>query len=359
MKSLLLTIALLTIGLSVNHAQNNLNKSLGFKLNQGVVWAHSRDIQGLRNSYPTGLEFNFSWHHTGEDAWSSCHCYPKLGVAVTFWNFDHPEILGHGITSLAYIEPVFGAQKRLSFSLRAGIGLSYQTKPYDEQTNPNNLSYSTHVAIPLQFGGSVHYELNSQWYLDFSTVFNHISNGGIQQPNKGINWPTASIGFSRYFSSPQFYVREKQNWRTRSKPVSRLDLTFFMGINKPEEPYLLGSPGVEVKYSRQFANINAFTLGTEWLYDNGTRYLVEQMGESVDPQRGGLAIGHEFLLGKFIFNQQLGYYWYKPYEVGDDFYQRYGLIFKATANFSFGINVKAYRHVADFIDLRAGWSFGL
>jgi hypothetical protein len=363
MKRLLLILAVWSGSLSVLPAQSDapaqpVYRGLGLSFNQGVVLIHSRDIRAIRNSYPTGLEMDYFWHKTSRQAWSSCHCYPKLGVAATLWSFDHPRILGYGLTSLFYIEPVFGAGKRLSFSLRAGFGLSYQTKPYDTVTNPDNQSYSTHLAFPLTLGGKLHYRLNPRWYLDVSALYNHISNGGIKEPNKGINWPTGAIGVSRYFTAPRFYEREKLDWRSLQAPATRLDLTFFIGWNEPEKRLFLGNPGVEVKYSRQVARLNAVTLGAEWLYDNGARYVMVQTEETADPQRGGLALGHEFLLGKFIFSQQFGYYWYKPYATKDKVYQRYGLVYRAGQHLSLGINLKAHGHVADFLDVRMGWAFG-
>ena len=92
------------------------------------------------------------------------------------------------------------------------------------------------------------------------------------------------------------------------------------------------------------SRINALTAGLEWLH-------------GIDCQKASVAIGNEFLLGRFLFSQQIGVYFYKPYKKGDDIYQRYGLVFRATKWLSLGINLKAHRHVADFIDFRVGYSF--
>ncbi len=132
----------------------------GVKVHQGFVLIHSRELRPIQNSYPTGLEFDFAWHKISEKAWESCHCYPKTGIATSFWDYDNPNVLGYGITSMYYVEPVFGAYNAISFSIRAAFGLSFQTKPYHPESNPDNLSYSTYVAFPLQLGGSAHFRLN-------------------------------------------------------------------------------------------------------------------------------------------------------------------------------------------------------
>lgn len=333
-------------------------RMLGLRLHQGFVLVHSRELwPDLRNSYPTGLELDFAWHKISERAWKSCHCYPKLGISLGFWNYDEPEILGQGIIGMFYIEPVFGARKKVSFSVRAGFGLSYQNRPYDSLDNPRNTSYSTYVAFPLQLGGNLHIRLAPKWILDVTAVYNHFSNGGIREPNKGINWPSAALGFGYYIDTPHFQQRKKKNWREEMDPESRFDLTFLMAFQEPESKLYLFSPGFEFKFSRQVARINALTLGAEWLFDNQAAHELEQLGRSESSQKGSVALGHEFLLGKFIFSQQFGFYLYRPYKTGTDVYQRYGLVFRISKRFHFGINLKAHGHVADFLDFRTGVSF--
>ncbi|GJM31683.1 MAG: hypothetical protein DHS20C18_06840 [Saprospiraceae bacterium] len=342
---------------SISADSTPVAKLLGLKLHQGFVLVHSRHLRPIRNSYPTGLAFDLAWHKTGQKAWNACHCYPKLGVSLSLWDYDHPDILGHGLISMFYLEPVFGAWRTMSFSIRAAAGFSYQTKPYDEISNPNNLSYSTYIAVALQLGANLHIRLYPHWNLDITTVYNHFSNGGIKLPNKGINWPTAAIGVTRYFTVPNFQNREKKDWRIHSRREGRFEVSTFLAFKEPVSKLFLFSPGLEVKYSRQVSRLSALTLGAEWMYDNGTRYAIELAGRTESPQKGSLAIGHEFLFGKFIFSQQFGFYLYKPYRQGADVYQRYGLIYRISPRFFGGINLKAHRHVADFADFRLGMVF--
>jgi hypothetical protein len=45
-----------------------------------------------------------------------------------------------------------------------------------------------------------------------SAQYNHISNGGIKEPNKGLNYPTVAGGFHYYLEAPSFayLARSKQ-----------------------------------------------------------------------------------------------------------------------------------------------------
>ena len=76
-----------------------------------------------------------------------------------------------------------------------------------------------------------------------------------------------------------------------------------------------------------------------------------------DFQRGALLLGHELQIGRVRFSQQLGVYVYAPYKAKDPVYQRWGLEHHTERQIFWGINLKAHRHVADFLDVRLGLSF--
>ena len=337
------------------HSQDHFNY-ISARLDQGYVLIHSRELRPIENSYPIGIELDFGRHKTSQKVWDNCNCYPKTGVSVTFWDFDNREVLGYGITSMYYVQPVFGAKNKLSFSVRGAMGLSYQSQPFDEETNPDNLSYSTYVAFPLQVGLAAHYKLGGKWKLDFNAVFNHISNGGLQEPNKGINWPTVGLGVSRYFQEPVFPERKVTDWRADNPDLKRWDLTLFGTYHQPQSKFFLISGGLEIKYARRVSRLDNITGGVEWMYDNGQADLSTE-DDPVNGNNFGLAVGHEFILGKFLFGQQFAAYLLKPETQGADVYQRYSLVYRITPGFSAGFSLKTHGHVADFADVRVGWSF--
>ena len=331
-------------------------KLIGLKFHVGSVLIHSREIRPIEDSYPLGVEFDIAWHKISQKAWESCMCYPKLGMALIYWDYDNPEVLGQGVTGLFYIEPVFNTRGWVNYSVRAGFGLSYQNKPHDPVENPDNLSYSTYLAFPLQLGGSAHFRIHPRWLLNTTLVYNHFSNGGVRQPNKGINWPSVGVGMAYYLEDFEFENRAEVDWRKNGPPQRRLDLTLFLSYEEPRDNLFLFSPGLEVKWSRQFARLNAYTLGGELMYDNGTGYVLEQIEDDTTPIKAGLAIGHEFLLGRFLFSQQFGAYLSNPNPEHPAVYQRYGLVYRISQRLSAGISLKAHGHVANFLDARVGIS---
>jgi hypothetical protein len=335
------------IGQSQNHY-------LSARAHLGFVIVHSRDVRSVKDSYPRGLELDIGIHKTSDRVWESCNCYPKSGIALGFWDFDNAAVLGYGVTAMYYLQPVFRADRRFSFSVRGGMGLSYKSKPHDPVSNPDNQSYSTHFAFPLQLGVAFNYDLNEQWQLDFNAVYNHISNGGLKQPNKGINWPTVALGVTRYFEPMKFPVREKTDWRLGDSPRNRFDLISFFTYHEPVDGYYLLSGGLEVKAARRVGRLSNLTLGAEWMYDT---YRTKLEDTNDDGNMLGMALGHEFILGRFLFAQQFGVYFFKPETRPEDVYQRYSLVYRFNETWAFGFALKAHGHVADFADLRLAYTF--
>jgi hypothetical protein len=65
-----------------------------------------------------------------------------------------------------------------------------------------------------------------------------------------------------------------------------------------------------------------------------------------------LLAGHEFIWGKFIFSQQLGFYIYEKTPYYNAWFHRWGLYRKISKNFMAGVNLKAHLNVANFFDVR-------
>jgi len=330
-------------------------KYVSARAHGGFVIVHSRAVRAIEDSYPLGLELDFGIHKTSEKVWNDCNCYPKTGIALGIWDFDNPSVLGYGMTLMYYLQPVFRADRKFSFSVRGGIGLSYQTNPYDPDENPDNQSYSTSVAFPLQLGAAFNYRLNSHWQLDLNAVYNHISNGGLKQPNKGINWPTLALGVTYYLKPIAFPERERSDWRSEPTKRNRFDLATFATYHEPTDGLFLLSGGLEVKGARRVGRIDNLTAGAEWMYDT-YRTTLGDVNDEPNGNHFGLALGHEFILGRFLFGQQFGVYLIKPDTRPEDVYQRYSLMYRLSDRWSAGSCLKVHGHVADFLDLRVAFS---
>ncbi len=322
----------------------------------GFIIIHSESIRAIKNSYPIGTEFNFNWQKIDKRSWDLYHCYPRVGILLSFFDFDNKEILGYGFTAAGFVEPFFRAHKRFNISFRLAAGLSFATKPYDEHANPENLSYSLPVNQFSQLGVILHYRINPKFKVIASSNYNHISNGGLKQPNKGINYPTLAVGLDYTPQPIPFKKRKKTVFKGTKKQRYNLSVSYFPKKIIANSKYFTVF-GISAGRSQQIGRISALTIDLEWIWDHSLKWEIEQLNIDKNYQRGGLLVGHEFLMGRFTFSQKIGAYIYDVAKYDDPVYQTYGINFYVTENIFTGIHIKAHRHVADFMSIKLGVTF--
>jgi opacity protein-like surface antigen len=341
-------------------AQTDTTKNplvLGLHGHGGLLFKHSSALGVLKKSYPWGLTMDIAWHLTGIKAYQYCSCYPKVGVSVNYFNFDNPTVLGNAYYAIAFVEPVFFLPRKFNLSFRLGlIGVAFHDKPFDADSNPTNVAYSTYAAFPLMLGLGFNYRVTPQWSIKLAANYNHISNGGIKNPNKGLNFPTASIGVDYMLKYSQMDARGRMR---RPPPEKKNKMVFETGNglknSRSDDPDQYWVFNLNLTYSRWFHRSSAVAAGFAWEMDNARRMeIVRWQNGSVDHNRLSFFVGHEFWLGKVRFGQYIGAYVYDHYKVNDPVYHRHSLTFNITKFLYAGVSLKAHRQVADVLDLRIG-----
>lgn len=361
MKSVLTALIFIVLPFSILHSQEESANNIFYyniRAHYGSIIIHSKDIKDIGKAYPRGLELSLVNQLTGKKSWESCNCYPRRGLTLGFWNFDNPEILGNGYLASFFIEPVFGGWKKWFFSIKAAFGVAYLTNPFDEQTNPYNFSYSTHISFPLHLGTTLNYRISTRSDVGFTVIYNHLSNGGLKEPNKGINWP--SIALSYDFKPNSYKLQKYTSEKYVIDDEQRITGTFFLfgtgkQLNHSElTKYFIG--GFTGHGSYRVGRLSAVTAGAEFEWDESDREeVLRDPNTNADHKKTALYAGHEFLLGKFTFSQAIAVYLYAPYNPNDPVYQKYTLAYSWNDKFSTGIGLKAHRHVADYLSLIVGY----
>jgi len=158
----LINIALLSLLSSMNiHGQeSNCCDPLfiiGARFHNDFIIQHSKKLKDeLVQTNPWSIEMDVNWHLRKKGVWDYCYCYPRTGIAFKYVNFDFPEVMGSAFAVFPFIEPYIRADRRLNFSVRFGLGPAYLTKIYDEETNPDNLFFSS----PISFITQVNFAVN-------------------------------------------------------------------------------------------------------------------------------------------------------------------------------------------------------
>ena len=336
-----------------------LTSSLNFIY--GFAVPHAKEVVNIRGTNPKGYEINFDWLLYTTEVWNDCHCYPRLGFHLAYYDFDLNDIFGYGYEAGINFTYFIGLVAKFNFLVKGKAGLSYLTKPYDKETHPENMSYSTHLNYLLSAGGGFRIAIDEYLEIQFIVSMNHNSNAALIEPNGGINYPALSLSLGYTFSpveiKPRSYINDPY---LTSDKKTRWDIGLFWGISGMPFPDESQVPmyGINILRSWQVIRVGAVTAGAE-MEMNGRARLRVQRGtiEDQSPWRGSIQGGWEFLMGKTIFSIQLGLYVYRPYKEKDDFYQRFGLVHKVLNHLYAGINFKSYRHYADHLDFRIIYSF--
>ena len=328
----------------------------GLKGHYGFIIAHSEELKPISQSYPYGFQLEYSRLKTSDKAWKTCYCYGRSGFSFAYFNFANPKVLGSSYNLLYFVEPYFTYKGPLKFSLRGTIGATYLNKKFDSETNPENLLFSNHLSFFLALSLNLNYHLNDEYAINLSANYNHISNGGQKQPNKGMNFPTVSIGVDRMFNFKPLQPKPGE-LRDYETTIDYYLGSFFSLRSSSREAeasnhLLIGFLGGGLK---PLSGINGINAGVELWYDYSDEAIVERDGLEDSAFSSAITLGHHFKLGNFYFLQQFGVYATRPRNIQPRWlYQRYSFWYRLgrSEKWTIGASMIAYGKVADHMDAR-------
>lgn len=346
---------------ALSHGQGNdtIHYSLSLHGHYGFIIPHADEIKPVSGTNPYGIEFDFIRTNLSFGSWKIFNTYWSSGIQSGYYSFGNPEILGGAFTLTAFAEPVIINRTRLTVSVRAGAGLSYHTRIYDTIDNPANKFFATRASFPVYVSARINYKLGSKSVITVAGNYNHISNGGIKQPNFGMNFPTVSLGMQYFPSgSPRF----EHNYHTDKKIDPRVKflvqlLSAYKVVDEtdlyPERGAL--AIGLHLRASRQLTSFYALNAGGEVILDGAIKERIRRLGSDTDHKRFALTAGQDFLFGNASFTQYFGFYIYSPYKAFRNIYQKYELSYRLNNLVSAGFFLKAHLYVAEIMGLQVSF----
>jgi hypothetical protein len=329
------------------------------QLHYGFIIPHSEAIKDVAYTNPAGIEFTHGNLHTSFNDWKVFNSYWVSGLKVRYFNFQYPDVLGSVYELSVFAGPLVWHGKNHQFIISGGGGLSYHTEIYDPAENPLNLYFSTRLSFPVYVEARFKYRLGERTFITLAGSYNHISNGGIKQPNKGMNFPTFSIGLERFNAkvpvlenSYKLIPSEKRNLSIVLQTLASykvMDSTAYY----PEEGFIVY--GFDARVSKPLGSIYSLNAGAEFIIDG---YLKEQSRREetdTDHKRLALTIGQDFTFGRILFLQHLGIYIYSPYEPPYNFYQKYEIAYKTKGRMIYGVFLKAHLYIAELMGFTVGY----
>jgi hypothetical protein len=360
-RSLLLFVIFLLMQMPVWGQHDPLQKTpwlLGGAWQQGAIIVHSAKIRHLAGIRPSGWELNLQQQTVGKQYWQQLYRFPRLGLSLTYLNYQHP-VIGSSLALSPYMSLPLRRGKKSKLHFRFGSGLAFFSNRFYRDSNPaNNIISATFNAV-IQSRLEYEYQLADHLTLLAGAGLNHYSNGGNAKPNLGVNIATASLGLN-FNAHPgyQTYTGEAE-----SLPhLNTFTLSTSLGIKQRNDydtvKYVVQS--LALAFSRRLNQKSSLTLGVEGFYDPS---LVPRRawdprvkpGTQPDIRRIAFNVGHELHVGKLAFGTQAGYYFYRPYKADASFYQRLETRYYLHQHVFLAAGLKLHDLIkADLIEYRLG-----
>ena len=330
----------------------------------GNILPHNNTIRHLITEHPEGILISFNKKTFGNKEWQSAYNFPDYGASFHYENTKN-ETLGDLYGLYGHYNFYF-LNRNLMF--RVGQGISYNTNPYDKNTNFRNLAYGSNW-MP-----STYFMLNYKKENLFKNIgiqagisFFHHSNANIQSPNTSTNTLAINLGVNYSFEKSEDNQRKTMVFDTINykKQPFKFNISFRSGINESDIigsgkfPFYVLSVNIDKRLSRK----NALQFGTdlfaskylkEYIKFKSVAYPNENVDRNTDYKRVGIFIGHEFFINRFSIETQAGYYVYSPFDYLGPFYQRVGLKYYFSDKIFSSMSLKTHGAKAEALEFGVG-----
>lgn len=339
------------IAFSIN-AQNSTRGWAG-SMHYGTTLAHNSKIAAIKSKSPLALQFDFYTQKVNQKNFDICSCYPQSGFAISINDYGNTDVLGQGIHLNYYVEPQFKVSNNNYFLFRATAGIAYMNKPYHITDNPYNFAYSLPLSGFVSLGPGWKYFINDRTSLFLIVPFNHVSNGGVKDPNLGLNFPSVQLGISQQKIEIARNFKKSENIQLNKS--NRFYLSSFFSSrtvqNGEKKRFLIY--GIEASYVRKVTQLLSSNSSIEIYQDDALQEKYRRLnGSNIRRYRAAAMTGVQFDLGKIELYHRVGLYLYDPGLYDGLIFHRHGIQYLFSNKISAGVEVKAHKEVANFLDFR-------
>ncbi len=247
-----------------------------FSYLRGDLIPHAKEVLNVEGKSPSEYKILLGWQQYSKKVWDNYHSYPRLGLFAEYFDTDFEDVLGHGYSAGLFFTYFFGLPSDFNFIIQGEAGLTYLTKPYDRETHPENMSYSTNFNYTLFISAGINVQLSKWWELQFLISMNHKSNAAYLEPNGGINYPALSMALGYVLNPVDFQPIPGKDPYLTSPKKKRWDIAVTGGISSMPypKPGQAGMVSLSVLRSIQVARLIAVTGGAEIEYNGRAKKLM-------------------------------------------------------------------------------------
>lgn len=340
MKKILLLVFLLNSCVILAQEQStekpkNTQFSLQAEYFYGNTLIHQPTIAPIVQGHPNGVIISWNRKNFGNEEWEQHYNYPDVGFSFAYQDYNS-DIVGDLYSLYGHYNfYLLNRTNKNQLILRAGIGLAWNTNPYDKESNNKNISFGTHLNSSTYFKLFYQRErLFKNLGIQAGLTFIHASNSNFKSPNTGLNTWGATVGLNYNLEDEDSPIIEREITKDYKEPI-KFNFVVRGGVNESEiigsglHPFFVFSGYADKRIGRK----SAFQFGTDifispFLNDYIEYWNINFPDRAVDTSditRVSLFIGHELFVNKISIIAQLGYYVHYPFPYETQYYERLGI----------------------------------
>lgn len=327
------------------------------------------DATAFLQGHPTGVFVSYNIKTYGIEDWHGVYNYPDYGISIGYQDYKS-EILGKLYSVYGHYNfYLLNRTSKNQLILRAGIGLAYNTNPYDRETNNKNTAFGTAINSSTYF--KLYYQRNyllGNLGVTGGLTFIHASNSNVKSPNSGVNVWAATVGLNYNLTpkDPSITFIPTTDIAKITEPI-KINIAVRGGVNESPiigsgvKPFFVASAYIDKRISRK----SAFQFGSDLYispmlkdyYELNLTIPQTDLEETDSFSRVGLFVGYELFINKLSIEGQLGYYVKYPFEFNGRVYETLGL--KRYFNEKWFATIRLKAHAADAETVEFGFGIRL
>lgn len=294
-------------------------------------------------------------HTDGREPWHELYGMPSIGFGLSFVSTGNAVTTGRPLEAYTFFSwPFARLGDRLALTTDFGMGLSWRWRQRNEQTGTYENVLGSQLDARIDWGFYARYVSTPRTSLYAGVDFTHRSNGGMIQPNLGINVIGPKVAV-------EYNLSEETRHADRVAPPAPFQPSweFVVGgaggvknVIERENPIVradFGAFDVTAAVQRHFYRYGKVAGGADLTYDGSTGASLDgadQEWRAAAGQRWGLGLygGYEHVVGRFGAIVQAGTAVARGFATSDSsrLYSRFGWRYHINDRFWSTLAIRAH-----------------
>ena len=270
----------------------------------------------VNNSRFYGL--NILWQTDGSDAWHKSYSLPEVGINIFYNYLGNDTVLGRSLGICPNMIFKFRGQKKWGAFLKIATGFAYFNKPYNKESNPENLVIGSHITNMTNLCLNAFLKVSPKFSINAGYTVFHFSTGHVTIPNYGFNDLSWNVGIHY---KPQKTIFKQFKPDTINQDRILLNARFTIGFHQLSGTVSPGGGPIYPIYtiapfiSKRIGKVNNLRLGVSAKYFTSYYDFSLSEGyfrgkESINAWVGSITLGDEWQFGRvgFLFEPSIKVY---------------------------------------------------